>query len=284
MREFVQDLSRVVELKHRFPDRSLIARAIFLAAFVAVGPRVAEAQELTAERYPGLVLGLRPQASQESVPLPFKRPPSTAATTRNIEGGDQGASDGQGLTWYMVSDYDPANTCNVYWAPPPGVVVGLRHSINNDGQQISMYGYEASLRSPQQICSLLTRMDGGDSGAPTREGFFWYENRGHDYYDPMEVGMDVLPRGTVFCLRHTAHQNSGTLATCSVGGSEYSSIEADKRLRQAHQSGDSQSIQETLKQWVPAGFKLMQAPDLGAERGDGYVWFEKVAGPEPWEP
>ena len=66
-----------------------------------------------------------------------------------------------------------------------------------------------------------------------------------------------------------------------LGGSEYSSIEADKRLRQAHQSGDSQSIQETLKQSVPAGFKLMRAPDLGADRGDGYVWFEKVAGPEP---
>ena len=277
MREFV-----VVE--HRFQHRSLIARAIFLAAFVAVGPRAAEAQELPAERYPGLVLGLRHQASQESVPLPFKQPPSTAAATRHIEGGDQGASDDQGLTWYMVSDYDPANTCNVFWAPPPGVAVGLRHSINNAGQQISMYGYEASLRSPQKICSLLTRMDGGATGAPTREGFFWYENRGHDYYDPMEVGMDVLPRGTVFCLRHTAHQNSGTLATCTLGGSEYSSIEADKRLRQAHQSGDSQSIQETLKQSVPAGFKLMRAPDLGADRGDGYVWFEKVAGPEPWGP
>ena len=283
MREFVQpNLSRVVE--NRFPNRSLLAGATLVAAFVVAGPRVAEAQELQAERYPGLVLGLRHQASQESVPLPFKQPPSTAATIRHIEGGDQGAGDGQGLTWYMVSDYDPANTCNVYWAPPPGAVVGLRHSINNDGQEISMYGYEANSRSPQKICSLLTRMDGGDSGAPTGEGFFWYENRGHDYYDPMEVSMDVLPRGTVFCLRHTANQNSGTLATCTLGGAEYSPIEADKQLRQAHQSGDSQTLQETLKQSVPAGFKLMRAPDLGAEGEDGYVWFEKVAGPEPWEP
>ncbi len=269
MREFVQ---------------CLLTLATLVAAFVAVSSRAAEAQELQAERYPGLVLGLRHQASQESVPLPFGQPPATAATTSHIEGGDQGADDGQGLTWYMVADYDPANTCNVYWAPPAGVVVGLRHSVNNDGQQISMYGYEASGGSPRNICSLLTRMDGGDSGAAAKEGFFWYENRGHDYYDPMEVSMDVLPRGTVFCLRHTANQNSATLATCAVGGSEYSSIEADKRFRRAQQSDDSQAVKKALEESVPAGFKLMRAPDQGGGPEDGYVWFEKTAGPEPWEP
>ena len=92
------------------------------------------------------------------------------------------------------------------------------------------------------------------------------------------------PGARFFASGTQPNQNSGTLATCTLGGAEYSPIEADKQLRQAHQSGDSQTLQETLKQSVPAGFKLMRAPDLGAEGEDGYVWFEKVAGPEPWEP
>jgi hypothetical protein len=276
MQESVQpNLSR-----HRFA-RQLLAVALFVA-FLGVGLQVVEAQELQAERYPGLALGLRPQASE--VALPLKPPPVTAATTRLVTSGDHEAGDGQGFSWYMVADYDPDNTCNVYWAPPAGVAVGLRHSAGNDGQGITMYGYEASSQSPPKICSLLTRMDGGGSGATAGEGFFWYENRGHDYYDPMEVAMSVLPRGTVFCLRHTANQNSGTLATCTLGGAEYSSIEAEERLQQARLSGDSRPVREILKESVPAGFDFLHAADPGAEGGDGYVWFEKVTGPEPWEP
>jgi len=271
MRDSVQPIPAGV-VEHRFAEKMLVSAFLF-AAFVGVGPGVAEAQELPAERCPGLVLGLRHQASQASVELPFNQPPDSAGTTRLIQG-----SDDHGFTWYMVGDYDSANTCNVYWAPPPGVVVGLRHSSSNDGQRITMYGYEASGKSPRKICSLLTRMEGGSSG----EDFFWYENRGHDYYDPMEVGMSVLPRGTVFCLRHTASQNSGSLAVCRLGGVEYSSIEADQNLRQARQSGDSQAIQEALK-GVPPGF-MMRAAGPGDQGDDGFVWFEKVTGPEPWEP
>lgn len=271
MRDSIQtNPSGVIEI--RFVEKMFFSTFLF-ATFLLVGTGLAMAQEVPAERFPGLVLGLRHQAIQESVEVPFKQPTESTGTTRLIQGNDD-----HGFTWYMVGDYDPANICNVYWAPPLGVVVGLRHT-RNDGPKITMYGYEASGKSPHKICSLLTRMQGGSSG----EDFFWYENRGHEYYDPTQVDMSVLPRGTVFCLRHTASQNSESLASCRLEDVEYSSIKADQNLLQARQSGDSQAIQEALK-GVPTGFTLRRGAGPGDQGNDGFVWFEKVTGPEPWNP
>lgn len=218
---------------------------------------------------PGLVLGLRHNVNQG---WSAADQPNTKALFRLLEGGDRGAASGQGFKWYMILDIPDSNPSS--WKLPSGVVFGLMHSQNQFQAGITVFGRSAyggkgalailkpsyDRNSPSHFAQFVKQV-GGDLGAPSGHGFYWYESTGSQY-NTWEI-INKLPRYTVVGLKHSKNQPNKKLYWPSEDPliAKYGYDPANEHVP------------------APPGFFRMVGGDLGAPRGHGYFWYEKITDP-----
>ena len=219
------------------------------------GPWIAYAQAPTLE-VPGLVLGLRHNVNQG---WSAADQPNTNAPVRLLEGGDRGASSGQGFEGYMIKDLPRSNPAS--WKLPSGVVVGLMHSQNQARARITAFGRAAYGKNSPSHFAAFVKQVGGDLGAPSGHGFYWYESTGSQY-NTWEI-INKLPRYTVVGLKHSKNQPNKKLYWPSENP-----LIAKYGYDPANEHAPAQP-----------GFVRMVGGDLGAPRGHGYFWYEKITDP-----
>ena len=180
---------------------------------------------------PGLVFALRHSMNQASdQPVPFVEFGHVVAD--RIHGGDRGAPSGEGFNWWTIPASTPLSVLSLDEIPP-GVVMGLWHS-----QNMSRIAGDPRLAT----------VSGGDLGAPSGEGFVWYENA--DIARVNWDAVDLLPPYTVVGLKHSQNQR-------------------DKRFVWK----DGQTYDPLVG--CPDGFDRKDGGDRGASSGTGYYWCEK---------
>jgi hypothetical protein len=201
----------------------------------------------TLVRVPGLVMGLLHNQNQTTPGTVMYSAYDWDATHR--EGGDLGAANHRGYEWWSLPDTggDPAT-----YHLPPGVVVALKHNANQSGQVITAFGHDATTGGN---FTNFTRQNGGDRGASSGVGYYWYESTGAGFTDWGSVDA-LLPKYTVVGLKHSMNQASKVLVW---NGVTYNPVNASP---------------------VPPGFRRMVGGDMGAPNGQGYFWYEKTTGPE----
>jgi hypothetical protein len=196
---------------------------------------------------PGAVIGLFHNVNQTNKFWCLQ--PRSIGTLTLEGGGDLRGRAGEGYFWWMVRDNPGASPGS--WRIPSGVVMGLMHSVNQSGRNVTAFGFNAH-RGPPNFENLI-KCSGGDLGAPSGHGYFWYESTG-GYFDPYTV--QNLPEGTVIGLKHSINQKGKILFWNGV----------------AYDPANPASP-------IPPGFRRMYGGDLGGRLGEGYFWFEKVTGP-----
>jgi hypothetical protein len=155
-----------------------------------------------------------------------------AVEAQRLHGGDRGAPANEGFYWWMIPTEAPLASLRMEEIPP-GVALGLWHSQN-------MSAIPADFR--------LVSVRGGDLGAPSGQGFVWYETQ-----DTSRVNWDVvdmLPPYTVVGLKHSANQRNKTFVWRD--GQTYDPLVA-----------------------CPDGFDRKDGGDRGASSGTGFYWCEK---------
>ncbi len=215
---------------------------------------------------PGMVLGLSHTANNS---LDEYR--STAQNPyylqwnfgQDYEGGDPS---GAFFTWWSYPDapryVDSRCTLSASLeALPAGMVLGLMHSMTGSNMNTTVFGCEP-WRDPNPTTIGITRMDGGDRGARSGVGYYWYTTTSvtapysvsAEYWDYLER---ALPRYTVFGLCHSVNQRETAF----------------------HWRGRVFNACDRA-QGIPVGFVRVAGGDLEADAGEGYYWFEKITGPE----
>ncbi len=221
----------------------LIKEAVGLGACLwLLGAGEAWSQE--ALKVPGLVLGLRHSINQKPCELGWNYPKTF--------GGDLGADSGQGYRWMMIPD--EASTDPMTVKLPPGVVVGLKHSVNQKADKITAFGRDPV--SGPAVFPGFAKQFGGDLGAPSHQGYYWYESTGEGFTDADWASIERLPKGTVVGLKHTENQRKKTF---TWQGKVYDPADANIA--------------------PPPGFKRMFGGDIGAPAHKGYFWYQKVSCP-----
>jgi len=203
----------------------------------------------------GIVMGLRHNqnnqlgADRRFIKM-FSAP--TSAPARKMVGGDEGADNHRGYEWWMGTAA-PSGSLGL----PPGVVFGLVHSRNQSNVNVNVFGRRAT-NGPSQFSAhgaTFLRQGGGDLGAPSGHGYSWYETGGSSWVS--QSAIDRLPKWTVVGLKHNANQRNKILRW---NGRNYDAANASVA--------------------PPPGFARVVGGDLGASRGTGYFWYEKVVGTE----
>ena len=202
---------------------------------------------------PGLVMGLRHNLNQQREGTRYIATFTALARepVRRMDGGDEEAPLHRGYEWWMRCDSPKSHPAA--WKLPPGVVLGLKHSMHQAKAGIRVFG-----RDPQTGPSALPgfrKQAGGDLGAPSGHGYFWYESTGQGFTDWSLVAK--LPRWTVVGLKHSRNQRHKKLAWM---GKVYDP--ADRRIA------------------PPPGFARQEGGDRNGGSGEGFCWYEKVTGPE----
>jgi len=201
------------------------------------------------------------------VRYPELPPPGCVA----YSGGDLGAPSGVGFKWFAFADAGPQDP-GQYLALPPGLVIALKHSRNQANSGIRAFGSYDPVFGPKMLNGFVRR-DGGDLGAPSGVGFFWYESTGTGNTDWSLI--DRLPAGTVVGLRHT--QN--------LRGPEFI-WQGKYTCRSLQQPGNPPAACNSAGAIAPGfapiglhmpppGFVRMVGGDLGAPSGRGFTWFQK---------
>lgn len=133
----------------------------------------------------------------------------------------------------------------------PGLVLGLRHNMNQEliSPNNHMIFFSAPPGAP------VTRMDGGDWGAPLHRGYEWWMVNDNPSADPNSY---ILPPGIVLALKH--NKNQGTQRNIALFGRD-PITGPDKFSR----------------------FKKYVGGDLGGgtHAGDGYYWYESTGEGSP---
>jgi hypothetical protein len=200
---------------------------------------------------PSLVLGLRHNVNQETDSLghiAFFSARADAPVIR-MDGGDEGAALHRGYEWWMIPD--DRNASSASWKLPPGIALGLKHSQHQKG--ITVFGRDP-YSGPSSFPG-FKKQAGGDLGAPSGQGYYWYESTGDGFSDWTVV--ERLPRWSVLGLKHSINQRNKTF---SWNGIVYDP--ANPNIA------------------PPPGFLRKIGGDIGAPSGQGYCWYEKVVGPE----
>jgi hypothetical protein len=198
------------------------------------------------------------------VRYPELPPPGSVA----YSGGDLGAPSGVGFKWFAVADAGPQDP-GQYRALPPGLVIALKHSMNQANSGIRAFGSYDPASGPTSLNGFIKR-SGGDLGAPSGVGFFWYESTGTGDTDWSLI--DRLPAGTVVGLRHT--QN--------LPGRLNEFLWQSKYTCRTIQPGNPPAACNSAAFGVfgggllpPPGFAIMTGGDQGAPSGQGFTWFQK---------
>jgi hypothetical protein len=210
--------------------------------------QAAQATQALATRVPGLVMGLLHNVNQTNSTTVMYSALASDATHR--DGGDLGAANHRGYEWWSLPDQPSANPAS--FVLPPGVVVGLRHSANQSGQAITAFGHNATTAGD---FTGFKRQNGGDRGASSGVGYYWYESTGANFTNWGSID-SLLPKYTVVGLKHSMNQSSKVFVW---NGVTYDPVKTSP---------------------VPPGFRRMSGGDLGAPGGQGYFWYEKVTGDE----
>lgn len=211
---------------------------------------------------PGLVMGIWHSLNsfgRQGAPKWDRLPPPTSQAgpyLKGVLGGDLGAPEGEGFSWWMVKDNPNGLPADWGGKLPPGLVFGLRHSINNsEDDDITVFG-QSSVDGYSYIYGAnFDKTVGGDEKAPKGEGFFWYESADLNFKD-WKSAEEKLPRGTVLGLRHSENLKT------PVGWA--GNIYYPWKSAQA-----------------PPGFEHRDGGDRGLGPGQGFFWFEKTKGPKP---
>ncbi|MGQ9638618.1 MAG: hypothetical protein ACUVT6_12650 [Thermodesulfobacteriota bacterium] len=128
----------------------------------------------------------------------------------------------------------------------PGLILGLRHNMNQEriSSNIYMVFFSAPPGAP------VTRMYGGDFGAPLHRGYEWWMVNDNPSADPNSY---VLPPGIPFALKH--NKNQGNQKNIALFGRD--------------------PITGPVKF---SRFKKYAGGDLGGgtHAGDGYYWYEST--------
>jgi hypothetical protein len=196
-----------------------------------------------------------------NIEMNYPRVPPQGSVTWS--GGDLGAPAGHGFRWFAVADTgpsDPGRWRNI----PPGVVVALKHSRNQEGSGILAFGRYDPASGPAALDGFIKR-SGGDLGAPSGVGFFLFESTDTGSTDWSII--DRLPAGTVVGLRHTAN----------LAGTLNSFIWAGKYTCRSVQPGAPPAACNPADFTVlpPEGFVRLSGGDRGAPSGVGFVWYQK---------
>ena len=139
---------------------------------------------VTLANVPGLVMGLQHNLNQAPAGTVMFSALSTQATHR--DGGDIGAPLHRGYEWWSLPD-NGGNPASVRL--PPGVVVALKHNANQSGESITSFGHDPVTGGD---FTNFRRVVGGDWGASSGVGYFWYESTGAGFTDWGTIG-DLLP-------------------------------------------------------------------------------------------
>jgi hypothetical protein len=153
----------------------VISGLLLLASFI----RHASAQDPSEfqQRFPGLVLGLRHNINQEREDNSFIAffTARASASLRRMDGGDLGARLHRGYEWWMIDDTpDRGPSLRL----PPGIVFGLKHSVNQAAEIITVFGRD-SCTGPANFPGFQRQL-GGDLGARRGQGYCWYESSAPD--------------------------------------------------------------------------------------------------------
>lgn len=213
---------------------------------------------------PGQVLGLRHNMNQEKENSQYMAffTASRYFPVRRFSGGDLKAPLHRGYDWWMVND-DPESDPSL-WELPPGIVLGLKHSIHQGpntpsvfgkNSEISVFGNDPCTGPPYLKGGRFKRECGGDLGAPANQGYYWYESTGIEFNNWELIAH--LPRWTVVCLKHSRNQK-------------------DKKIIWKGRIYDP--ADRTIA--PPTGFKRRSGGDRNGSSGEGFYWYEKITGPE----
>lgn len=217
-----------------------------------------QAKWLKNPKIPSLTLGLRHNLNQSRDPTTGKHialfsAPANDRSLIEMSGVDLGADLHRGYQWWMVRDR-PHEDPNA-WKLPPGIALGFKHSQMRTHTKITVFGRDP-VSGPAKFAGF--RKEGGyDLGAPSGQGFFWYESTGDGFRDWGSV--DLLPRWTILGLKYSSTQRNQKVYWM---GKTYDP--ADPNIQ------------------PPPGFVRCFGGDQrdGRPSGHGYYWYEKVTGPE----
>lgn len=156
------------------------------------------------------------------------------------------------LFFYKVPSSD---TDDPYiWSLPPGIVVGLFHSIDWSLEGDKIFGYKP-YKGPESLGGgKFTKQNGGDWGNDAGEGWYWYESTGLGFSDWNSI--ECLPRGTVIGLKHTMNQEGKKFVWQGV----------------TYDAGDPAIS-------PPRFFVRRHYGDMNAPENQGYYWYEKITDP-----
>jgi hypothetical protein len=216
----------------------LLAAHLGCATDQDLSPDLEASSDLTAlVRPPGLVMGLQHNLNQTSAGTVMFSALASEATHRR--GGDLGAPLHRGYEWWSLPDTggDPAAI-----RLPPGVVVALKHNQNQSGQSITAFAHDATTGAD---FSNFKRQVGGDRGASSGVGYFWYESTGAGFTDWASIDA-LLPKFTVVGLKHSQNQSGKVMVWNGV------------------------TFDPVKTSPVPSGFRRVVGGDLGAPSGQGY--------------
>jgi hypothetical protein len=176
-----------------------------------------------------------------------------SASVQRMDGGDIKAPLHRGYEWWMVQDSPESNPAS--YKLPPGIVLGLKHSVNQATTKITVFGYDP-VSGPNSFPGYSFKKEhGGDLGGSGGQGYYWYESTGEGFSDWSLV--DRLPRWTVVGLKHSRNQK-------------------DKKV--AWKGKDYDPADPTVA--PPPEFERRFGGDRNGSSSDGYYWYEKVTSPE----
>lgn len=208
---------------------------------------------------PGLVLHLWHNMNQPDPQLDSNR-----SDLIFLHGGDLGAPQDCGYSWWMIPDNQNADPMKWSTQLPPGLVLCLRHSSNQANDNRITVGGQNPVEGPDTFGGLV-KQNGGDRDGSEGEGYYWYEtfNPNFQNWDDAEK---TLPKGTILGLKHSMNQPDKTVYW---RGQEYDPVKCFR------------SAQEYPS---PPTFAPRHGGDRGTPSGEGYYWFEKVDGPDYFKP
>jgi len=183
-----------------------------------------------------------------------------------------------GLGFVTIKDI-PANS-DILRKLPPGLILGLRTRIYNTGEQSKVFGQEPQFYeqtvTPGPLPGVKTfcALDYTTANTPHKLGSrcerAWFETV-NDVADVDWSLVERLPRYTVVGLKYESN-NDGDW----VGNQRW------KRLTWIGPNGTGMKLYDPSCDDCspPPGFVRVEAGDLNAPAGQGYVWFMKITGPD----
>jgi hypothetical protein len=137
----------------------------------------------------GLLIELKHNVNQRNLTVPYGDPVNPSDITVSFPGvnlqlqreigGDRGASSGQGYCWYETTSNNFSAWDQAEMYLPKGTILCLKHSLNQPNKSGVWRGQtydpvECARRFLPPPPTFVARA-GGDLGAPSGQGYFWFE-------------------------------------------------------------------------------------------------------------